>query len=148
MFEDNDLFEFLEREVDEAATSKKVKQVFKNYPRIKSMAMKEASIGASNLSFTGHIKKKGANSDSVGDSVARKIKAEQELKEIETALASVTEDYRICMKAKYDKSTYEHVMDIYLNLNMAERTFYRYIRKGEIQFAEAYKNGGLLVFKE
>ncbi|MDN6291474.1 MAG: hypothetical protein L0J35_00190 [Tetragenococcus halophilus] len=148
MFEDDDLFDFLERERDEKATVRQVRRVLKNYLKIGSMAEESVSIGTSKFSENGHIKKKVTNSDIVGKSVTRKVMSQQELAEIERALKKVSSEYRRVLKAKYTKDYYEHDFNIYMDMGLSEKTFYRYIRKGEMQFAENYKNGMLLVFED
>jgi len=148
MFGSSNVFDFLNREIDEAATAQKAKGVLKNYTRIRSMANEKISVGTSNLSKTGYIKRKGSNSDAVGNSVARKVTAEQESKEIERALEMVSNEYKRLLKIKYDKRGFAPNIEIYMALGLSESMFYKRLRKGEIQFAEAYKGGMLLVFKE
>lgn len=148
MFEDNNLFNFLEKNVDESATVLAARRVLKNYTRIKSMANQNIEVSTSSISVTGHIKKQGSHSDIVGNAAARKIAAENELAEIEKALNSISSEYYKALMAKYNKKDHESDISLYINLGLSESTFYRYIREGQIQFAENYKNGKLLVFED
>ncbi|GAB2496004.1 hypothetical protein GCM10008929_17380 [Alkalibacterium psychrotolerans] len=145
---DNDLFEYLEKEVDETKTRQNVKRLLRSYKKIQAMAHNGGEDAAiSRISHTGHIRGSQQNSDIIGQAVAKREKAKAIYDDIEQAFNRVDEDYLKCMKLYYFKPSTTTNINIYLDESISESTYYNYVKRAELEFADYYRAGALKVFK-
>lgn len=96
--------------------------------------------------MNGHISGSGGHSERVLKAVMIREEVEKELTEIERSLKLVDEEFQSVLKGKYLKSESVYGINLYMDMGISETSFYRNLQKGEMQFAEYYKNGELLLY--
>lgn len=144
---DNELFEYLEKKVDESKTRNNVKRLMSNYKKIQSMAQYGEDAAISRISHTGHIKGSPQSSDVIGKAVAKREKAKAIYDDIQKAFALMDQDYLKYMKLYHFKTSSKTDIGIYLDESMSKTTFYVYVKRAELEFADYYRAGELKVFK-
>ena len=91
----------------------------------------------------------GSPNRATEDMVTRKVAAWQELEHIEKAINAILDSYvRHVIYEKYCARYRKSDIAIYLDLGYSESEFYRLVERGQLEFAENYRNGKLLVFQE
>lgn len=135
---------FLEQ-LNEDLTKDNVNRLLSNYHRIKRLAGNSSpsmtsTYSAVPRSFTGET------SNPTSDLVQMREKAHIQLKEIETALKYLSEDARDRLYFKYISDDQKYDYEIYNHQNISKDTYYRELKKAQLEFAEAYKGGELIVF--
>ena len=132
-------------EVHEEITKNNVNNLLSRYHNIKRLAGSYTPKITTTYSLTPRSET-GLTSDSTSDTVSRKGKAQNMLKEIERAFKclSVESRNRIYYKYMSEDSLYDY--QIYNAQNISKDTYYRELGKAQLEFAEAYNGGELLVF--
>lgn len=134
-------------EIDNEKTKRNAAEVLGIYRRLARMANEEfvpkvtASYSFELKGFTGTV------NNAVENSIIRKVTAEQELEKVVKGLNKLNSYHRQLIFMRYMQRNELTDIQIYLNLNMSERSFYREMDKALICFAEAYDNGRLLAEK-
>lgn len=134
-------------EIDNEKTKKNAAEVLGIYRRLERMAHEEytpkvtASFSFEVKGFTGSV------NSAVENSVVRKVTAEQELAKIVKALNKLNAFHRQLLYERYVIRNELSDIQIYMELGMSERSFYREMDKALICFAEAYDGGRLLADK-
>ncbi|WP_368644808.1 ArpU family phage packaging/lysis transcriptional regulator [Alkalibacterium putridalgicola] len=131
-------------EIDKEQTKKIVHRLLSNYSTMARLADEEYTPEIT-ATFSLELKGWGGKpSDQVGNAVARKVTAEQELWKIGRAMNQLNAYKSQNLHYRYIDS--REMMDtmIYYDLNMSERRFYRELGKAQTEFAESYDNGRLL----
>lgn len=135
---------FLE-ELNEEITKNNVNNLLSQYQRIKRLAGNSSP----NITSTYSVVPRsytGETSNPTSDLVQLREKAQTQLKEIEVALKSISADARDRLYFKYISDDQKYDYEIYNNQNISKDTYYRELRKAQLEFAEAYKGGELMVF--
>ena len=132
-------------EVHEEITKNNVNNLVTRYHNIKRLAGSYTPKITTTYSLTPRSET-GLTSDSTSDTVSRKGKAQDMLKGIERAFEclSVESRNRIYYKYMSEDSLYDY--QIYNAQNISKDTYYRELGKAQLEFAEAYNGGELLVF--
>ncbi|MCC5894849.1 MAG: DUF1492 domain-containing protein [Alkalibacterium sp.] len=131
-------------EIDKEQTKKNVHRLLSYYRSMARLADEEYTPRIT-ATFSLELKGSGGQpSDTVGNSVARKVTAEQELWKIGRAMNQLNAYQRQLLHYRYIDSREMTDTMIYYDLNMSERTFYRELGKAQVEFAEGYDNGRLL----
>ncbi|MBS4750336.1 transcriptional regulator [Carnobacteriaceae bacterium zg-ZUI78] len=135
-------------DTDNKKTKKNAYKVLKSYRLLKRIAGSEFSPKVTALysfeprSFTGTV------SNAIEQHVVRQLSAQQECAYIEKGINSVcSADHRHILIEKYCHAEKSDIA-LYIDLNYTETEFYRELEKAVLYFADAYKSGELLVFKE
>lgn len=133
-------------EIDEEITRRNVNALLSKYHAVKRMAGSynqkiTASYSFEPKSYT------GVTSDKVGDAVGRKMKAEEILHEIHEAINCLQQESRQYLYFKYIQESTQYDYQIYERLHIGKDTYYRRIKKAQLEFAEAFKGGELIAFE-
>lgn len=134
-------------EVDEKKTIKLAEKKLKNYRRylrIAGMRLEQQITQNWNTEPRGVSNQRHSQVESI---VSRKDEAQRELEAIEEAVHYLDDDLgrEIIEKIYLNKETVKNYV-IYTDLAISHTTFYELKNEALLQFAEAYKNGELLVF--
>lgn len=134
-------------EIDKEKTKKNVHRLLSHYRSMARLADEEYTPKIT-ATFSLELKGSGGSpSDQVGNAVSRKVTAEQELWKIGRAMNKLNAYQRQLLHDRYiDRRQWSDIM-IYMDLGMSEATYYRELGKAQIEFAEAYDNGRLLIDK-
>lgn len=132
-------------EVHEEITKNNVNNLLSRYHNIKRLAGSYTPKITSTYSMTPRSET-GITSDSTSDKVSLRAKATDHLKEIERAYncLSANSRKRIYLKYLSDDNLYDY--QIYNTQNISKDTYYRELSKAQLEFAEAYNGGELMVF--
>lgn len=130
-------------EIDKEKTKENVHRLLSHYRSMARIADEDCTPKIT-ATYSLELKSFGGISDTVGNAVARKATAEQELWKISRAMNKLNAYQRQILHDRYiDRKEMTDTM-IYYDLNMSERTFYRELGKAQVEFAESYDNGRLL----
>lgn len=134
-----------DEELNEEITKNNVNQLLSRYHNVKRLAGSYTPKITSTYSMTPRSYT-GLTSDSTSDKVSLRAKAKEQLKEILEAFEALSLDSRRRIYLKYmtDESLYDY--QIYNSQNISKDTYYRELSKAQLEFAEAYKGGELMVF--
>ncbi|KAA9299546.1 MULTISPECIES: ArpU family phage packaging/lysis transcriptional regulator [Aerococcus] len=129
--------------VDEEKTAKKVNKLLSGYDRLRRLSGYQGRLVA-NYRYTPekHVKNAGNYSE---DLIEIREEAKAKVLEIENAIDLVEPELGKILEKKYIKHFKN--TEIYIEYCYSESTFYRLLRKAQIQFAEAFKGGELLCFE-
>jgi len=131
-------------EIDKEKTKKNVHRLLSHYRSMARLADEEYTPRIT-ATYSFEPKAPGGISDTVSQSVSRKVTAEREIWKIGRAMNKLNAYQRQLLHDRYiDRREMTDTM-IYYDLSMSERTFYRELGKAQIEFAEAYDDGRLLV---
>lgn len=130
--------------IDKSATKENVDKLLSLYRRLARMADEEF-IPKMTATYSFEVKASGGVSDSLGEAISRSVSAQQEIKKIVKALNKLNSYQRQLLFEKYIKRRQQTDIMIYIGLNMSESTFYRELEKAQLEFAEAYDDGRLLL---
>lgn len=132
-------------EVHEEITKNNVNNLLSRYHSIKRLAGSYTPKITTTYSLTPRSET-GLTSDSTSDKVSLKGKATEQLKEIDRAFKCLSADSRNRLHYKYmsEDSLYDY--QIYNAQNISKDTYYRELSKAQLEFAEAYNGGELMVF--
>lgn len=134
-------------EIDKEQTKKKVHRLLSYYRSMARLADEEYTPRIT-ATYSLELKSPGSGkSDNVGNSVTRKVTAEQELWKIGRALNKLDAYNRQILHDRYISIKRKSDINIYMDLSMSESTFYRELEKAQLEFAEAYDYGRLIVEK-
>lgn len=134
-------------EVDEKATRDKVDELLKRYHtyrRLAGMPIEQKVTATYSLepkSFG------GGNSDKIADSVAIKVDAEPIYQDIIKAINILSVKSRKRIYEKYISGVDSPLYEVVDGENISESTYKRDLGKAQIEFAEAFRGGELLVFE-
>lgn len=148
---ENDIFStWIFQEIDKPETIKNARECMRKYRSLQAKTVLRADPQRSSLYINGHIRGNGGHSDKVSKAVLKRDKAVQEIKEIDEALLTVEEECLQALKLKYVNFKYEGVSEkeMAAALHVSLKDFRSYLKRGLLQFAEAYKAGELQIFKE
>lgn len=135
------------REINRDATKKNVHGLLSAYRSLARIADEDympkmtSTYSFEPKSFTGRT------SDPVGGALSMKQQAEDELESIIKAFNKLNAYQRQLLYFRYIDRQEKSDIQIYMDMNMSERTYYRELEKALMSFAEAYKNGRLLAEK-
>lgn len=132
-------------EPNEAMTKENVNRLLNQFHRIKRLAGSYSPKVTTTYSllprsFTGET------SDSTGDNIVRRERAQKELKEILDAFNTLTADSRTRLYYKYICEEKKYDYEIYNSQNISKDTYYRELAAAQIEFAEAYRSGELMAY--
>lgn len=132
-------------EVHEEITKNNVNNLLSRYHNIKRLAGSYTPRVTSTYSLIPRSET-GLTSDSTSDRVSLMAEAAEQLKEIERAYKSLSakSKNRIYLKYMTEDNLYDY--QIYNSENISKDTYYRELSKAQLEFAEAYKGGELMVF--
>lgn len=131
--------------IDKKATKENVDELLNLYRRLARMADEEY-MPKMTATYSFEIKGSGGGvSDSLGEAISRSVSAQQEINKIMKAVNKLNSYQRQLIFEKYIKRRQQTDIMIYIGLNMSESTFYRELEKAQLEFAEAYDDGRLLV---
>lgn len=132
-------------EVHEEITKNNVNNLLSRYHNIKRLAGSYTPRITSTYSMIPRSET-GLTSDSTSDKVSLRAKAAEQLKEIERACKSLSakSKNRIYLKYMTEDNLYDY--QIYNSENISKDTYYRELSKAQLEFAEAYNGGELMVF--
>ncbi|MFL2071176.1 ArpU family phage packaging/lysis transcriptional regulator [Marinilactibacillus psychrotolerans] len=131
--------------IDKKATKENVDELLSLYRRLARMADEEY-MPKMTATYSFEIKGSGGGvSDSLGEAISRSVSAQQEINKIMKAVNKMNSYQRQLIFEKYIKRRQQTDIMIYIGLNMSESTFYRELEKAQLEFAEAYDNGRLLL---
>lgn len=133
-------------EIDKEITKQNVDWLLSRYHSIKRLAGSHNQKMTSTYTFMPRSYT-GETSDPVAEAVTNRIKARQQLKEIEQAINCLSGNARKRIYFKYLVEDMYYDYQIYNGENISEATYYRELGKAQIEFAEAYKGGALLAFE-
>lgn len=134
-------------EIDNEKTKEKVHRLLSHYRSMARLADEEYTPKIT-ATFSLELKGSGGKpSDQVGNAVSRKVTAEQELWKIGRAMNKLDAYTRQLLHDRYISKEKKSDIRIYMDLSMSESTFYRELEKAQIEFAEAYDYGRLIVEK-
>lgn len=134
-------------ELDEEKTRNNVDELLGIYRRLARLADEEytpkvtASYSFELKSYTGTV------NSALENSVIRKVSAEQEIYKIAKAMNKLNAFHRQMLHHRYMSRKEPTDIQIYMDLGMSERTYYRGLADAQIAFAEAYDGGRLLAEK-
>lgn len=137
-------------EIDKDKTKENVHRLLSHYRSMVRLADEEYTPKVT-ATFSLELKSpggSGGNSDTVGRMVARKVTAESELWKIGRAMNKLDAYSRQLLHDRYISRRKKSDINIYMDLAMSESTFYRELEKAQLEFAEAYDYGRLLVERE
>ena len=130
-------------EIDKEKTKENVHNFLSYYRNLARLADEEYTPKVT-ATYSLELKSPGGPSDNVGNAVARKVTAEQELWKIGRAMNKLNAYERQMLHERYiRRKPWTDVM-IYMSLNLSESTYYRELEKAQMSFAEAYDSGRLL----
>lgn len=132
-------------EVHEEITKSNVNNLLSRYHNIKRLAGSYTPKITSTYSLTPRSDT-GQTSDSTSDTVIRRGKAQDILKEIDRALKCLSLDSRNRIYLKYMTEDTLYDYQIYNSQNISKDTYYRELSRAQLEFAEAYNGGELMVF--
>lgn len=131
--------------IDKKATKENVDELLNLYRRLARMADEEY-MPKMTATYSFEIKGSGGSiSDQIGEVVSRKFAAQQEIIKITKAINKLNSYHRQLLFERYMKRRPQTDIMIYVGLNLSESTFYRELEKAQLEFAEAYDDGRLLV---
>lgn len=131
--------------IDKKATKENVDELLNLYRRLARMADEEY-MPKMTATYSFEIKGNGGSiSDQIGEAVSRKFAAQQEIIKITKAINKLNSYHRQLLFERYMKRRPQTDIMIYVGLNLSESTFYRELEKAQLEFAEAYDDGRLLV---
>ena len=133
-------------EIDKEITKSNVNYLLSRYHNIKRLSGSYTPKVTASYSIMPRSNT-GLTSDSTGDMITRKIKAEETLKDIEKAFNCLTGESRKRLYFKYLAEDRQYDYQIYTNQNISRNTYYRELEKAQLEFAEAYRGGALLAFE-
>lgn len=140
--------DYLDLEIDEKRTAEKAKQLLKNYLRIERIAGERYSPSLTATYSTSPKGYTGTVNNPTEKMVARKLDAQNEVIAIQEAVAQLSSRSQEIIRAKFFDPEEPSSTACYIDLNLSESTFFRYLRSVLVEFSEAYKNGILLVYKK
>lgn len=132
-------------EVHEEITKSNVNNLLSRYHNIKRLAGSYTPKITSTYSLTPRSDT-GQTSDSTSDTVSRKGMAQDILKEIDRAFKCLSLDSRNRIYLKYMTEDTLYDYQIYNSQNISKDTYYRELSRAQLEFAEAYNGGELMVF--
>lgn len=132
-------------EVHEEITKSNVNNLLSRYHNIKRMAGSYSPKITAAYSATPRSNT-GMTSDSTGDTVNLKAKALEKLIEIDRAFESLSAEAKNRLHYKYMSEDRLYDYQIYNAQNISKDTYYRELGKAQLEFAEAYNGGELMVF--
>ncbi|MCZ0717843.1 ArpU family phage packaging/lysis transcriptional regulator [Aerococcus kribbianus] len=134
-------------ELDTEKTKRKVNRLLGKYHSIRRLAGQpiDQKITAT---YSFEPKSSGRKTDKMADDVAVKIEAEAQFEAIKHAINCLDGYSRRRLYLKYFSNEICYDYMIYRAENISEASYYRELGKAQLEFAEAYNNGELLVFRE
>ncbi len=132
-------------EVHEEITKTNVNNLLSRYHNIKRLAGSYTPKITSTYSLTPRSET-GLTSDSTSAKVNLMTEAQGILKEIERAFKSLSANSRNRIHLKYMSEDNLFDYQIYTSQNISKDTYYRELSKAQLEFAEAYNGGELMVF--
>lgn len=134
-----------DEELDEEITKQNVDRLLKKYHNIKRLAGSYTPKITSTYSMIPRSET-GLTSDSTSEKVSIRSRAQKQFKEILDAFSalSLNSRNRIYLKYMAEEKLYDY--QIYNNENISKDTYYRELGRAQLEFAEAYKGGELIVF--
>lgn len=133
-------------EIDSEITKKNVDYLLNRYHSIKRLAGSYSPKTTTTYSLTPRSFT-GMTSDSTGDTVNLKMKAQKQLREIEQAYKCLSADSKNRIYFKYMSEDNLYDYQIYTNQNISKTTYYKELGIAQLEFAEAYRGGELLAFE-
>lgn len=133
-------------EIDEETTRKIAKEVLSNYHRINRFAGGGASRVTSAFSITPRSET-NVTSDETALAAERSVSAQNLLEDIHKAIDVLSDDVRKAIYFKYISEDGRYDYEIIEDLMISKDTFYRWLAKGQVEFAQAFRDGGLVVYK-
>jgi len=132
-------------EIDKEKTKENVHRLLSHYRSMARLA-DEKYTPKITATYSFELKAPGV-SDNVGNAVARKVTAERELWKIGRAMNKLNAYQRQLLHDRYiDRREMTDTM-IYYDLGMSEATYYRELGRAQLEFAESYDGGRLLIEK-
>lgn len=130
-------------EMDRDKTKRNVHRLLSHYRSMARLADEEYTPKLT-ATYSFELKAPGI-SDNVGNAVARKVTAERELWKIGRALNKLNAYQRQLLHERYIDRRELTDIEIYYDLGMSKTTYYKELEKAQVEFAEAYDNGRLIV---
>lgn len=135
-------------QLDEVKTKKRVRSVLEQYRTLKRIAKEPFNSQVTAVysfeprSYTGGVSKP------IEKHIVRQQAAVREIGFIEEGLSHMENpDQRRILYEKYFDWAQKSDISIYMDLDMSETEFYREVEKALFAYAEVYKSGALLQFK-
>lgn len=132
-------------EVHEEITKRNVNNLLSRYHNIKRLAGSYTPKITSTHSLTPRSET-GLTSDSTSAKVNLMAEAQSTLKEIKRAFKNLSANSRNRIHLKYMSKDNLFDYQIYTSQNISKDTYYRELSKAQLEFAEAYNGGELMVF--
>ena len=135
-------------DIDKKQTLRRVRKKLRHYHSLKRIAGEEYSPKVTATYSLEPRSSGGTPNKAVEEMVIRKIRAEQELEQIEEAINKISAAYcRQILVMKYLEEP-EEVKDfvIYTDLGYPRSEYFQLKERAMMEFAECYRNGALLVF--
>lgn len=130
--------------IDEKATKEKVDALLKSYHRYKRLSGTPTQTITQTYSLTPRSET-GLVSSEIERLVQRKVDAERLVEDINAAINAQDIKSRKRLTDKYIKKTNLYDYQIYGPENISESTYYRELASAQMGFAEAFRDGSLLV---
>ncbi|KAA9238586.1 MULTISPECIES: ArpU family phage packaging/lysis transcriptional regulator [Aerococcus] len=128
-------------EIDKYATINKVESLLEEYPRLCRVA--GVKVQQSLTANYNSVAVSHSTTNTNEESIINAIGARKEIQDIDYALSLLNDTNRKILEYKYKYGYGDRFA--YSRLAISESTYYRYLIKAKIEFAEAYCNGVLLV---
>lgn len=131
--------------INEKQTIASVTAFLKEYATIKRLS---GIIGTVTANYSFMPSSVPSSDGSMFRILERREKAQNQIKAIHEALELLSEEGKELLRLKFTIEPKMTDESIAYRLGVSSASYYRLLKKYKIQFAEAYKGGELLVFKE
>lgn len=137
----------MQLDYDKKQTQKNVKEFLKYGQKIRNLYQSSLSIRShSNYSLAPSFAL-GDHSRQVEKAAILRVEAQEEWKEIESALSLMEESNKALIKLKFLSGVQLSNVDMYTSLNLSSGTFYRLVPVALEEFAFCYRGGELVEWK-
>ncbi|RAN59826.1 hypothetical protein B8A46_05440 [Dolosigranulum pigrum] len=141
------MLDYLFKEIDEKKTKAKADELLSHYFKLKRIAGRPVK---QNLTATLSDEPKGTeykNKSKIEKGVQRKVDASSIIDDIHYVIDQcISLDARRRLTSKYLTPMLQYDYEIYTELGESHATFYKKLGEAQIEFAESYHGGELLVY--
>lgn len=132
-------------DIDEDKSRQQADRLLKQYWRVKHIAGSASHLKSPTYN---HAPKSSNNINNAENKTIQAIEARKTLENVEYTLEQLPDNYVRLLRMRYLNAEKLTVIYICMELSISEGTFRRHKKLALIEFAEAYPNGELLVYRE
>lgn len=132
-------------DIDEDKSRQQADRLLKRYWRVKHIASSASHLKSP---IYDHVPRLSNNINNAENKTVQAIEARKTIENIEYALGQLPDNHKRLLQLRYLNADKLTVVYICMELNISEGTFRRHKKLALTEFAEAYPNGDLLVYRE